>query len=73
MKIVKYEYLNSRDLDNIRKFKYLCDNKSLVYNNLVSPFLDKYVLPYVPVNIAPNTITLFSFLFHFSPSSALCF
>jgi ethanolaminephosphotransferase len=58
-------YLSEQALENITKFQYTCENKSLTYNYITSPLLDKYILPLVPTWLAPNTITLLSFLFNF--------
>ena len=57
--------LNNQQLENIKNFKYVATNDSIVYNNLVSPFLNKILdLGLVPEWIAPNLLTLISLIFN---------
>lgn len=48
-------------LENLTKFQYKSTNDSIFYNNVMSPFLNKYIV-YVPTWIAPNVITLMGLL-----------
>lgn len=57
--------LDKNQLENIKKFKYKGTNDSLVYNNIVSPFLNKILdLGMVPEWIAPNVLTILSLTFN---------
>ena len=57
--------LNKVQLENIKNFKYIGTNESIVYNNLVSPFLNKILeLGFVPEWIAPNLLTVLSLTFN---------
>ena len=53
--------LSQEKLENMNQFKYKYINNSIFYNNFYSPCLNKLV-EYVPRNIAPNLITLFSLI-----------
>lgn len=48
-------------LDNLKKFRYKSSDDSLLYNHIISPCLNK-VVNYLPVNLAPNVITITSLL-----------
>lgn len=63
--LLRKNYINSKSLENLRNFKYNSENISLVYNNLISPFLDNYFMKIVPKWMAPNLITILSFIFNF--------
>ena len=57
--------LNKTQLENIKNFKYVGSNESIVYNNLVSPFLNKLLdLGLVPEWVAPNLLTVLSLIFN---------
>ena len=57
--------LNKIQLENIKNFKYIGTNDSIVYNNIVSPFLNKILeLGFVPEWIAPNLLTILSLTFN---------
>ena len=57
--------LNNQQLENIKNFKYSATNESIVYNYIVSPFLNKILdLGLVPEWIAPNLLTLISLIFN---------
>ena len=57
--------LNNKELENIKNFKYVGSNESIVYNNIVSPFLNKILdLGLVPEWIAPNLLTVLSLMFN---------
>ena len=57
--------LNNHQLENIKNFKYAATNKSIVYNYIVSPFLNKILdLGLVPEWIAPNLLTVISLIFN---------
>jgi ethanolaminephosphotransferase len=58
-------YLSEEALENIKNFEYTSENKSITYNYITSPMLNKYILPLIPTWVAPNLITLLSFLFNF--------
>ena len=53
--------LTQDKLENMNQFKYKYTNNSFLYNKIYSPCLNKLV-EYVPRNIAPNLITLFSLM-----------
>ena len=53
--------LSQEKLERMNQFKYKYTNKSILYNLICSPCLNKLV-EYVPRNIAPNLITLFSLM-----------
>ena len=53
--------LNQEKLENMNQFKYKYTNHSILYNFICSPCLNKLV-EYIPRNIAPNLITLFSLI-----------
>jgi len=63
--LFRKNYLNNKSLENLKIFKYNSENESIVYNNLISPFLDNYFMKILPRWIAPNLITILSFLFNF--------
>ena len=57
--------LNKTQLENIKNFKYVGSNESIVYNYLVSPFLNKLLdLGLVPEWVAPNLLTILSLIFN---------
>jgi ethanolaminephosphotransferase len=57
--------LDKRQLENIKNFKYVGSNESIVYNNIVSPFLNKILqLGLIPEWIAPNLLTVISLIFN---------
>ena len=57
--------LDKRQLENIKKFKYIGTNESIVYNYLVSPFLNKILdLGLIPEWVAPNLLTILSLIFN---------
>ena len=62
--------LTIENLDALNTFRYKTTDKSLFYNYLLSPVLNKVVV-LLPQNLAPNLITLFSLVcniiifFHF--------
>ena len=57
--------LNNKELENIKNFKYVGSNESIVYNNIVSPFLNKILdLGLVPEWVAPNLLTVLSLMFN---------
>jgi ethanolaminephosphotransferase len=64
-KINSSPYLNEEDLKNIKNFRYNCKNDSILYNYVTSPLLEKYFVCYLPMWIAPNILTLLSFIFNF--------
>lgn len=51
--------LTLENLDAINTFRYKSTDKSLLYNYILSPILNKVVL-LLPQNLSPNVITLFS-------------
>jgi ethanolaminephosphotransferase len=53
--------LTQEKLENMNQFKYKYTNQSILYNNVVSPLLNKIVV-YLPNNLAPNLITFFSLI-----------
>jgi ethanolaminephosphotransferase len=57
-------YLKEEELKNIKEFQYKCKNDSIVYNNVTSPLLD-WLVNYLPMWLAPNVLTIFSFIFNF--------
>lgn len=59
-----FKYLNEDDLRNIKNFTYSCRNDSIIYNNITSPFLDRYLVNLLPMWIAPNVLTALSFVFN---------
>ena len=57
--------LDKRQLESIKNFKYVGSNESIVYNNIVSPFLNKILqLGLIPEWIAPNLLTVISLIFN---------
>ena len=57
--------LNKNQLENLKNFKYIGTNDSIVYNNLVSPFLNKILdMGLIPEWIAPNLLTVMSLIFN---------
>ena len=57
--------LDKTQLENIKNFKYIGSNDSIVYNNIVSPFLNKILdLGLVPEWVAPNLMTVLSLAFN---------
>ncbi len=58
-------YLNKKSLENLKNFQYHGQNVSIVYNNIVSPFLDNYFMKILPRWVAPNLLTILSFVFNF--------
>ena len=57
--------LNKNQLENIKNFKYVGSNESIVYNYLVSPSLNKILdLGIVPEWVAPNLLTVSSLIFN---------
>ena len=59
------KYVDEKDLLNLKKFRYTCKNDSILYNNITSPLLDRYLLKLIPIWLAPNLISVLSFLFNF--------
>ena len=58
-------FLREGIVENIKNFKYVGSNESIVYNNLVSPFLNKLLdLGLVPEWVAPNLLTVLSLIFN---------
>ena len=55
--------LTEENLSNLNKYTYKSTNKSIVYNHIASPFLNK-VVNFVPTKLAPNVITLLGLLFN---------
>ena len=55
--------LSIENLENIKNFKYAGTDNSLFYSKILSPCLNK-LINYIPITIAPNLITLISFLFN---------
>jgi phosphatidylglycerophosphate synthase len=55
-------YISDEGIDNMKKFRYQCVNNSFLYNNFTSPLLDKFIMPLIPIWVAPNTLTLLSFI-----------
>jgi len=64
-KVNVISFLTEKDLDNIKHFKYNCKNDSILYNYVTSPLLEKYFMCCIPMWVAPNILTLFSFIFNF--------
>ena len=57
--------LDKRQLENIKNFKYVGTNDSIIYNNIVSPLLNKILdLGLIPEWIAPNLLTILSLIFN---------
>ena len=57
--------LNKNQLENIKNFKYVGTNDSIIYNNLVSPSLNKLLdMGLIPEWIAPNLLTVMSLIFN---------
>lgn len=50
-------------LSNLNKYEYKSTNDSFVYNNIISPCLNK-VVNYLPENLAPNVITVTALVFN---------
>lgn len=63
--LFRKNYLTKNALERLKNFKYQGDNSSIVYNYLVSPFLEKYFMWLIPLWVAPNLISLLSFVFNF--------
>jgi len=63
--LFKKNYLDAKSLENLKKFEYNGTNVSIIYNNLISPFLDNYFMKILPRWVAPNLISILSFLFNF--------
>ena len=55
--------LSAETLGNLKKYKYASKNDSIIYNNCMSPLLNK-VLNFLPRTLSPNLIILFSFCFN---------
>ena len=61
----KIPSLNKNQLENIKNFKYVGTNDSIIYNNLVSPFLNKILdMGLIPEWVAPNLLTVMSLIFN---------
>lgn len=63
--LFRKRYINYKSLENLKNFKYNGEDVSIVYNYLISPFLDNYFMKILPKWIAPNLITILSFVFNF--------
>ena len=63
--LLRKNYLTQKSLENLKQFQYNSENISIVYNNIVSPFLDNYFMKILPRWIAPNLLTILSFIFNF--------
>jgi len=63
--LFRKNYINNKSLEKLKNFQYNSENVSIVYNNLISPFLDNYFMKILPIWIAPNLITILSFIFNF--------
>lgn len=70
---LKRKYISQNRLGNLAKFTYSSINDSIFYNKFMSPFLDKVVIKRIPRWIAPNVLTILSFLFNLISSLAFFF
>jgi len=65
-------YISSEGEERIKNYKYNCQTDSLVYNNILGPLANFHV-KHIPMNLAPNTITFFAFLFNIIPHFLIIF
>lgn len=71
--ILRRRYLRKEDLENLKKFKYNGQNDSIVYNKIVSPFLDNYFMKIIPLWVPPNLLTILSFVFNLITFIIFCY
>lgn len=53
--------IKSHKLANLKQYKYAGVDKSWLANNVLQPYWSRLVL-LMPINLAPNTITLVGFM-----------
>ncbi|CAD8048632.1 unnamed protein product [Paramecium primaurelia] len=57
MNLLNYDFIAQENLKFLKTYKYKGTDQSLLYNYVLSPFAN-WCLKYVPLNVAPNTLTL---------------
>lgn len=63
--LFRLSYLSQKDLSQIEKFQYTGSDISILYRYVLSPFLENYFMKLIPLWMAPNLITILSFVFNF--------
>lgn len=54
--------MTTRMGENLKRFKYDGEDKSLLYIHVLTP-MNKKLIHYVPIDLAPNALTLIGFAF----------
>jgi len=62
--LFRKNYISENSLKRLEKFQYNGNNISYIYNWVVSPLLENHIMKLIPIWLAPNLITIFSFLFN---------
>ena len=54
--LLAYRYISPLGAANLKKYKYSGDDRSYLYIHVLTP-MNKFLVEFIPTNIAPNTIT----------------
>jgi ethanolaminephosphotransferase len=71
--LLRKRYLTNDSLKRLEKFQYSGSNISYSYNWIISPLLDNYIMKIIPLWLAPNLITIISFIFNLLAFLLLCY
>lgn len=63
--LFRKNYISKNSLARLEKFQYSGSNISYLYNWVVSPLLENHIMKLIPLWLAPNLITIISFVFNF--------
>lgn len=63
--LFRKNYLSKNALNRLEKFNYSGSDISYLYTYVISPLLENYLMKLIPLWMAPNLITLLSFIFNF--------
>ena len=59
-------YVSPKGEERIRNYKYKCQTDSLIYTYIMGPMAN-FAVKYMPLTMAPNTITFIGFVFNLIP------
>jgi ethanolaminephosphotransferase len=71
--IFRRSYLTKNSLKRLEKFQYSGVNISYSYNWIISPLLDNFIMKIIPLWLAPNLITILSFVFNLLALLLICY
>ena len=55
--LLSYRYISQKGADKLKEYKYSGEDRSYLYIHVLTP-MNKFLVQFIPTNIAPNTITL---------------